>query len=85
MKKFPPKFAIECSQTCSPIFGGNKSRLADLFIDEKPEESNCFINNDGLNEYECHPLYGSSLFVGTNKPDSINYFDLYDYEVYTFE
>ena len=79
MKREESEYAIECDPRCGPLFG-----FFDICLDYQiNEENSCYIHNDGINSYECHPEYKSSLFVNTDEPDEENKFILLDYEVYT--
>ena len=83
MKRKESDCAISCLPTFGPLFC-NFPRDGDIFISGNcNEENNCFIKNDGSNEYECHPEHKSSLFVKTAGPDERNHFTVLDYEVYT--
>ena len=79
MKRENSGFAIKCVSKYGPTFGD-----CDILINDNCNNGdNCYINNDGTNEYECHKEYKNSLFVNTAKPDERNYFSVLDYEVYT--
>ncbi len=81
MKREESEYAIECHPDHGPIFG-----IFDICLDYQiNKENNCFIHNDGTNEYECHPEYKSSLFVNTAGPDEDNNFSVLDYEVYCID
>ena len=81
MKREESAYSLLLDSKWGPIFG-----KGDIFItDYCNKDNSCFINNDGTRGYECHPEYKSSLFVNTAGPDSINYFSVLDYEVYTHD
>ncbi len=81
MKKKESKTAIRCNPCYGPLFG-NKS--PDIFIaDNCNGENSCWINSSSAFQYDCHPQYKSSLYVGTNEYNNINSFSVLDYEVYT--
>ncbi len=62
---------------CGPQFGD------DIIIKEYCfDKKYCTIDNNGFNNYECHPQYKSSLYVNSAGPDETNHFNILDYEVY---
>ncbi len=76
MKRKESEYAISCDPEYGPIF------CKDIHIgDDCNRKYNCFIDNDGKHGYECHPLYKSSLYVNTGKPEKKNFFSVLDYEV----
>ena len=82
MKRKDSRKAIDCNPLCGPRFGNYDG--SDIYIkDNCNRENNCYIYNDGINSYECHPKYKKSLFVNTAGPDGNNSFSVLDYEVYT--
>ena len=81
MKKKDSDYAINCDSKYGPTFGYN-----DIYIDDNCNKKNsCWIMNDGIHGYECHPEYKFSLFVNTAGPNKENLFSVLDYEVYTHE
>ena len=80
-KEYNP--AIYCDPKCGPAFG---SIYSDIRIaDNCTKEDSCSINDSSYLQYECHPIYKSSLFVNTNDPENVNRFTVLDYEVYSFD
>ncbi len=77
MKRKENDEAIQCDSDEGPSFNW------DIHLKDQCNSNSCDIYNDGANGYECHPVYKKSLFVNTNKPDNINKFFVFDYEVYT--
>ena len=81
MNREESEYAISCGSDHGPIFGCWSS---DIHIDDQcNRENSCSIANDGFFGYECDPIYKKSLFVDSNKPNSINYFSVLDYEVFS--
>ena len=73
--------AIYGSNQSGPLFGyGN----FDICVCDNNNTSNCWINNNGTNGYDCHQIYKESLFVGTAKAGQTNKFIVSDYEVFTY-
>ena len=83
-KKKNSKYAIQCRSNYGPLFG-NYDGYDICINDHCNRTESCYIINDGIRGYECHPEYKCSLFVNTAGPDSINYFSVLDYEVYTHD
>ena len=78
MKREESTLAIICWRECGPRFGSV------IYIGNYCNDNNsCDIENDDNGEYDCHPIYRSSLFVNTSGPDERNSFSILDYEVYT--
>ena len=81
MKRKESEYAIRCDSDYGPIFG---SYDGNIHITQDCNKKNCcYVVNDGIREYECHPEYRSSLFVNTAGPDEENRFSILDYEVYS--
>ena len=80
MKKKDSSCAIDCESCCGPRFG------YEMHIDDEcNEEDSCDINCLGDimgSQFEYHPEYISSLYVGTADPDEENHFSVLDYEVF---
>ena len=83
MKKKENSCAIYCDPNYGPIFGNERSDIS--IADNCTKEDSCSINNPSNLQYECHPIYKSSLFVKTNDPENVNRFTVLDYEVYSFD
>ena len=82
MKRKKSSSAIHCFHCYGPVFCDNYGY--DIYIINNCNRADsCFIGNDGINSYECHPKYKKSLFVNTAGPDGNNSFSVLDYEVYT--
>ena len=78
------KNAIRCNTLYGPKFGCN-DKVCDIYISNKCNINEGFINNDSSNSsYECDNNYRKSLFVGTAGPDQQNKFSVSDYEVFTY-
>ena len=84
MKRKDSREAIYCDFCWGPYFLDIAMESGGVSLNEEMK-SDCYINNDGIRGYECHPEYKCSLFVNTAGPDSINYFSVLDYEVYTHD
>ena len=69
---------ISCNPSYGPIFGDSDINIAD----NCNRENSCWIGPSSRLQYECHPEYKSSLYVGTAGPDEVNRFSVSDYEVY---
>ena len=73
MKKKDSDYAINCDSKYGPTFGYN-----DIYIDDNCNKKNsCWIMNDGIHGYECHPEYKFSLFVNTAGPNKKKIFFQY--------
>ncbi len=83
MKREESDCAVSCYPKCGPVFGNKYGDIA--IISNCNEEDSCWIGNDGEGGYECHPIYKSSLFVGTGGHDQDNIFAILDYEVFRIE
>ena len=81
MKRQESEYAINCNPEYGPIFGNSNG--SDIHINDYcNKENSCFSKNNGTFGYECDPIYKSSLFVNTNKPNKTNFFSVLDYEVF---
>ena len=77
MKKKDDFFAINCDPGYGPLFSSV------IHIDDNcNKENSCYIYDQCVSTYECHPEYKSSLFVNTDGPDNRNKFAVLDYEVF---
>ncbi len=83
MKRKESEYAINCDPDYGPIYCGSDDYCDICIADNCNEENSCFIDNYGGCGYECHPQYRSLLFVNTAGPYKDNYFEVFDYEVYT--
>ena len=82
LKRKESDCAINGDPEYGPIFGNG----CDIVLrNECNKKNSCSINNYGSYGYECHQIYKTSLFVGTNKPDNTNYFDVLEYEVFRYK
>lgn len=72
---------IRCSPTSGPTFCSTTT--VELFISDSCHDNrNSAINLDKANGFGANSSFGSSLFVNTNKKESINLFIVFDYEVF---
>ena len=84
MKKKDSETAIKCNPDYGPIFSDDYDGY-DIYINDHCNRTeSCYIINDGIRGYECHPKYKSSLYVNTAGSDNKNNFSVLDYEVYTY-
>ena len=83
MKREESDCAIGCYPKCGPLFGNKYGDIA--IISNCNEEDSCWTCGSSDLQYECHPIYKSSLFVGTGGPDQENIFAILDYEVFRIE
>ncbi len=83
MKREESDYAISCNPDYGPCFGYATYNGYGIFInDHCNKKNNCWIENNGTNGYECHPVHKMSLFVNTNGPNSQNNFKVTEYEVF---
>ena len=83
MKKKESYQAIQCLSKYGPIFGNDHPDIC--IADNCTKEDSCSINDSSYLQYECHPIYKSSLFVNTDGRNLPNRFTVLDYEVYSFD
>ena len=85
MKSKKSLYAICCHPRFGPLFRGDGQGSDIAIYDNCNKKNSCWIMNDGIHGYECHPEYKCSLFVNTAGPNKKNLFSVLDYEVYTHE
>ena len=54
----------------------------DIELSDNCDLSLSYISNDGAGCFDCHPQYKCSLFVNTARPDRMNTFKVWDFEVF---
>ena len=85
MKREGSKCAIICDPDSGPIFCGDGWSTAICINNNCNKANSCFIFNNGIDGYEFHPEFKSSLFVNTAGPNEKNCFSVLDYEVYCID